>query len=366
MGIGNTTAASALTAVLTGTPVEAVTGRGTGVDDAVWRARSTSSPRRSHATARPRRRARHAREGRRLRDRGSRRAGARRRRGRVPVVVDGFIAGRGRAGRGPARAGRRRLPDRLAPLGRARARSAAGGLGLDAAARPRRSASARAPAPRWRSGWSRPRCASCTRWRPSRRRASRTPAHERSRTAAELRRRGWSWSRRSPGTCSLGELPARVHPVVWMGRAIDAALRLAPRERPRRSSCSGRPSRSPCRRAFAGAGVVAARVARAGRWLRLVVEAWLLRATFALRALGARRGRARGARARATWTRARRCAACAAATRRALDEPAARRRDRRVGRRERVRQLRRAALLLRALGRARRDASIARSTPSTR
>lgn len=37
MGIGNTTAASALIAVLTGTPVEHATGRGTGVDDAAWR-----------------------------------------------------------------------------------------------------------------------------------------------------------------------------------------------------------------------------------------------------------------------------------------------------------------------------------------
>jgi nicotinate-nucleotide--dimethylbenzimidazole phosphoribosyltransferase len=36
MGIGNTTAASALTAVFTGEPVERVTGRGTGIDDAVW------------------------------------------------------------------------------------------------------------------------------------------------------------------------------------------------------------------------------------------------------------------------------------------------------------------------------------------
>ena len=34
MGIGNTTAASAITAAITGAPVEAVTGRGTGVDDA--------------------------------------------------------------------------------------------------------------------------------------------------------------------------------------------------------------------------------------------------------------------------------------------------------------------------------------------
>ncbi len=34
MGIGNTTAASALVAALTGSPVDLVTGRGTGVDDA--------------------------------------------------------------------------------------------------------------------------------------------------------------------------------------------------------------------------------------------------------------------------------------------------------------------------------------------
>jgi nicotinate-nucleotide--dimethylbenzimidazole phosphoribosyltransferase len=37
MGIGNTTAASALTAALTGAPVAEVTGRGTGIDDATWR-----------------------------------------------------------------------------------------------------------------------------------------------------------------------------------------------------------------------------------------------------------------------------------------------------------------------------------------
>jgi nicotinate-nucleotide--dimethylbenzimidazole phosphoribosyltransferase len=37
MGIGNTTAASALVAALTGAPVEEVTGRGTGIDDATFR-----------------------------------------------------------------------------------------------------------------------------------------------------------------------------------------------------------------------------------------------------------------------------------------------------------------------------------------
>ena len=37
MGIGNTTAASALVAAITGLPVAEVTGRGTGIDDATWR-----------------------------------------------------------------------------------------------------------------------------------------------------------------------------------------------------------------------------------------------------------------------------------------------------------------------------------------
>ena len=37
MGIGNTTAASAITAAITGAPVETVTGRGTGIDETAWR-----------------------------------------------------------------------------------------------------------------------------------------------------------------------------------------------------------------------------------------------------------------------------------------------------------------------------------------
>jgi nicotinate-nucleotide--dimethylbenzimidazole phosphoribosyltransferase len=39
MGIGNTTAASAIVGAITGAPAETVTGRGTGVDDTAWRAK---------------------------------------------------------------------------------------------------------------------------------------------------------------------------------------------------------------------------------------------------------------------------------------------------------------------------------------
>jgi nicotinate-nucleotide--dimethylbenzimidazole phosphoribosyltransferase len=52
MGIGNTTAASAITAAITGAPAEAVTGRGTGVDDAGW-ARKVAAVRRALEVNRP-------------------------------------------------------------------------------------------------------------------------------------------------------------------------------------------------------------------------------------------------------------------------------------------------------------------------
>jgi nicotinate-nucleotide--dimethylbenzimidazole phosphoribosyltransferase len=94
MGIGNTTAASAITAVITGVPPERATGRGTGVDDLGWR-RKVDVVGRAIATNRP--------------DRGDGLdvlarlggfeigglagvilAGAAH---RVPVALDGFIAG---------------------------------------------------------------------------------------------------------------------------------------------------------------------------------------------------------------------------------------------------------------------------------
>ena len=52
MGIGNTTAAAAITAAITGAPPEAVTGRGTGVDDEGWR-RKVEVVRRALAVNRP-------------------------------------------------------------------------------------------------------------------------------------------------------------------------------------------------------------------------------------------------------------------------------------------------------------------------
>jgi nicotinate-nucleotide--dimethylbenzimidazole phosphoribosyltransferase len=94
MGIANTTAASALTAALTGAPVETVTGRGTGVDDAGLQ-RKVDTIRRALALNQPDRA--DALDG--LAKLGGFEigglagvilGGAAR---RIPIVVDGFIAG---------------------------------------------------------------------------------------------------------------------------------------------------------------------------------------------------------------------------------------------------------------------------------
>ena len=75
MGIGNTTAASAIVAALTGASPESVTGPGTGVDDGGPAAEGRGHPARARGEpARSGGRARHARQGRWLRDRRARRA----------------------------------------------------------------------------------------------------------------------------------------------------------------------------------------------------------------------------------------------------------------------------------------------------
>jgi nicotinate-nucleotide--dimethylbenzimidazole phosphoribosyltransferase len=94
MGIGNTTAASAITAAITGAPAEQVTGRGTGVDEATL-ARKVAAVRRALEVNRP-----DPRDGLDVLAKvggfeiggltGVILAGAAR---RVPVALDGFIAG---------------------------------------------------------------------------------------------------------------------------------------------------------------------------------------------------------------------------------------------------------------------------------
>ena len=94
MGIGNSTSASAITAVITGAPVESVTGRGTGIDDATW-LRKVAVIRQGIALNRP-----DARDGLDVLRKvggfeigglvGVILTGAAR---RIPVVIDGFIAG---------------------------------------------------------------------------------------------------------------------------------------------------------------------------------------------------------------------------------------------------------------------------------
>lgn len=94
MGIGNTTPASAITAVITGEPVESVTGRGTGIDEAGWQ-RKVAAIRKGLELNRP-----DPRDGLDVLIKvggfeigglvGVILAGAAR---RIPVVVDGFIAG---------------------------------------------------------------------------------------------------------------------------------------------------------------------------------------------------------------------------------------------------------------------------------
>jgi len=93
MGIGNTTAAAAITAAIVGAPPEAVTGRGTGIDDEGWR-RKVEVVRRALAVNRP-----DAADGLDVLARvggfeiaglvGVVLAGAAR---RIPVVLDGFIS----------------------------------------------------------------------------------------------------------------------------------------------------------------------------------------------------------------------------------------------------------------------------------
>ncbi len=85
---------------------------------------------------------------------------------------------------------------------------------------------------------------------------------------------------------AAGEFPAPVHPVVWMGRAIGALERGAPRAGGRAQLAYGAAIALAVPAIFGGAA--AALVALAASWpaARLVVAVLLLKSTFAVRALG--------------------------------------------------------------------------------
>lgn len=84
----------------------------------------------------------------------------------------------------------------------------------------------------------------------------------------------------------LGEPPARVHPVVWMGRAIDLARRSAPQRQPGLQLAWGAAVALLVPAAAAAAGWLVLAALGARPVLRFLAEAYLLKSVFALRALG--------------------------------------------------------------------------------
>jgi adenosylcobinamide-phosphate synthase len=85
---------------------------------------------------------------------------------------------------------------------------------------------------------------------------------------------------------ALGEYPARLHPVVWMGRAISTLERRAPSTGRARPFLYGLAMALFVPALFAAGAALALRVARAYPALELALEALLLKSTFAVRALG--------------------------------------------------------------------------------
>jgi adenosylcobinamide-phosphate synthase len=86
---------------------------------------------------------------------------------------------------------------------------------------------------------------------------------------------------------AAGEYPARLHPVVWMGRAISALERRAPRGGRAAPFLYGVAMALAVPAAFACGAALLVQAARAGHpALAVAVEALLLKSTFAIRALG--------------------------------------------------------------------------------
>jgi adenosylcobinamide-phosphate synthase len=97
---------------------------------------------------------------------------------------------------------------------------------------------------------------------------------------------------------ALGELPSAMHPVVWIGRAINWAERLAPTTGPRRQLLAGASIALLIPGAFAGAAALL--VSSLAPWpvAAVLVSVPLLKSTFAARELGRAALRVRDALAR--------------------------------------------------------------------
>jgi adenosylcobinamide-phosphate synthase len=83
----------------------------------------------------------------------------------------------------------------------------------------------------------------------------------------------------------VGEPPAAVHPVVWMGRLQRRLRRWAPR-RPAPAFAWGCLMAAAGPLVFAGAAWALLRATATLGWLQLAIEVWLLKSAFAIRALG--------------------------------------------------------------------------------
>ena len=84
----------------------------------------------------------------------------------------------------------------------------------------------------------------------------------------------------------LGEYPAPLHPVVWMGGAISALERVAPRAGRALQLAWGAGVGLAIPALFGGAAWLACRAVRSSPLLSIALEALVLKSAFAVRALG--------------------------------------------------------------------------------
>ena len=85
----------------------------------------------------------------------------------------------------------------------------------------------------------------------------------------------------------VGEPPRGLHPVVWMGRVTTASERRVTSRWPAAQLAAGAAIALAVPGLFAGAAALLLRAAAPWPWLAGVLALWLLKSTFALRALGA-------------------------------------------------------------------------------